>query len=147
MKTPAANVLPFTHADYAAIQLYRLRFAIAGGDLSISAPGSSEIGIITEPRSMPEAADWMFWREDNGVHAERLGHGSIYLAADMRGLLDSILILSEWSVASEQGTEVRLTLSRCATSAGRTRFNPPRLQLRPIQALGHQTSHIAENCP
>jgi hypothetical protein len=46
----------------------------------------------------------MFWREDNGVHAERLAHGSIYLAADMRGLLDTIL--SEWSAAPEQRTEL-----------------------------------------
>ena len=62
------------------------------------------MGIITEPRNNPEAVDWMFWREDNGVHAERLAHGSIYLASDMRSLLDSIL--SEWLAPPKQRGKV-----------------------------------------
>lgn len=114
MKSPAANVQPFTHADYTAIQLYRLQFAIVGGDLSVSAPCGSEIGIITGSGSNPEAVAWMFWRENNGVHAERLAHGSIYLAADMRGLLESILMLSDWSAAPEQGTEMPAGLGSAA---------------------------------
>jgi hypothetical protein len=106
MTPPDAHpiVLPFTRTDYLTVRLYRPRFAIAGGHLSISGPEDCfEVGIVKEPRSHPEAADWMFWRTDNGVQAERLANGTLYLAADMRGLLDNVL--SEWSTDGKRCTE------------------------------------------
>ena len=97
------NVLPFTSDEYRTVTDAQPRFARLGGHVSISAEapdGYPEAGYITNPGSRHDAADWMFWREADGLHAERLADGATCLADDMPDLLDSVI--GDWEAAAAQ---------------------------------------------
>jgi hypothetical protein len=78
MTTEAApGVLPFTNADYLAIDAYRPQLALLGGAVWIEVIDpveGSEGGFISEPGS--RQADWAFWRwADGTIHFEPLPDG------------------------------------------------------------------------
>ena len=87
------NVLPFTSDDYRTAA-WRPRVDQCLGDRWL--PRS---WLHHEPRK-PACADWMFWREADGLHAERLADGATCLADDMPDLLDSVI--GDWEAAAAQ---------------------------------------------
>jgi hypothetical protein len=95
------NVLPLTSADHVAVADAQTRAARVGGHVWIDDKAGHVAVYITEPGSRMGMADWTGWREPDGIHAERLPHGVIYLASDIQDLLDCVI--GGWEAAADAG--------------------------------------------
>ena len=100
------NVLPFTSADRLAVADAQTRVARIGGHVWIDDKAGHDAVFITEPGSRAGMADWTGWREPDGIHAERLPHGVIYLTSDIQDLLDRVI--GEWGAEADRARQSEL---------------------------------------
>ena len=94
--------LLFTTADYDVVTNTLPRIARLGGRAEISndtaRDGQPQTLWITAPGSPDRTIDWAAWREADGIHAERLADGALYLADDMADLHGTLM--AEWEAAA-----------------------------------------------